>query len=273
MWEPGDTQHWNSFYLFQTTQTQFLTNSFQLELKACQTVVIGNICPSCCGFRNNQKSFYFPFQRPKQQLTFLIYNQLFKNIWRAIPFLHLWTDSCFKVKQIGLFQEKTRSWVFLIVSLMSPLRIFSLFAMGIANLVDTSPTDFQRQGFWGLSLSDHLKSQGARCQVQTLHSRLNSTVPGWSLWQECVPASAASVQVGFFLFLLMCRNHSASFWVSFRGNCSICSCRFAVSVGRSEFRGLLCFHLGLEHKCFLKNKKFTNYFDQLINFLQVNGKK
>lgn len=106
-WKCGspDTQHWISFYLFQTTQTQFLTNSFQLELKACQTVVIGNICPSCCGFRNNQKSFYFPFQRPKQQLTFLIYNQLFKNIWRAIPFLHLQTDSFFKRKQENLMRS------------------------------------------------------------------------------------------------------------------------------------------------------------------------
>ena len=32
----------------------------------------------------------------------------------------------------------------------------------------------------------------------------------------------------------------------FRGNCSVCSCRFGVSIGGGEFRILLCCHLELE---------------------------
>ena len=40
---------------------------------------------------------------------------------------------------------------------------------------------------------------------------------------------------GYFLICLMCRSLSASFWISFRGNHSVCSCTFGVSVGGGEF--------------------------------------
>lgn len=48
----------------------------------------------------------------------------------------------------------------------------------------------------------------------------------------------------YFLFSLVCRNHSASFSISFRGNFSVYSCRFGAK--RCVFRGLLCHNLGLE---------------------------
>lgn len=49
---------------------------------------------------------------------------------------------------------------------------------------------------------------------------------------------------GCFLICQMCRSHSASFWNSFRGNCSICSHIFDVSVGRGDLRSLPSLHLG-----------------------------
>lgn len=86
-----------------------------------------------------------------------------------------------------------------------------------------------------------LKTQGAKCGVQTLHSSGRS-------WELCVPsqlcvtvcqgrslgkmlsASPTHFSVGFFPIHLMCRCRLARFP---RGNCSICSCRFAVGEGNS----------------------------------------
>ena len=65
------------------------------------------------------------------------------------------------------------------------------------------------------------------------------------LWQVFLSLSYL-FWCGYFLVCLMCRRCSASFWISFRGNCSVCSCRFGVFVGGDEFRGLLYYHLGLE---------------------------
>lgn len=48
-----------------------------------------------------------------------------------------------------------------------------------------------------------------------------------------------------FLICLMCTSCSASFWMSFRGNCSVCNCRLGVIYGRGEFRNFLCSHLEL----------------------------
>ena len=45
---------------------------------------------------------------------------------------------------------------------------------------------------------------------------------------ESVSASLTGFDVAF-LICLMCRNHSASFWISLRGDCSVCSCTFGVS--------------------------------------------
>ena len=50
----------------------------------------------------------------------------------------------------------------------------------------------------------------------------------------------------FFLICSMCRSNLSRFLVSFRGNCSICSCRFGVSVGGDQFRMHLCHCFELE---------------------------
>ena len=50
----------------------------------------------------------------------------------------------------------------------------------------------------------------------------------------------------FFLICSICRSNLPLFLVSFRGNCSTCSCRFGVSVGGDQFRMHLCHHFQLE---------------------------
>ena len=52
--------------------------------------------------------------------------------------------------------------------------------------------------------------------------------------------------VDFFPICLMWRSCPASFCISFRGNCSVWSCRFEVSMGGGEFRNLLRCRLRLE---------------------------
>lgn len=51
---------------------------------------------------------------------------------------------------------------------------------------------------------------------------------------------------GIFLICSMWRSHSASFWISFRGNCPVCIAVDSVSMGRGEFRRLLHCPLELE---------------------------
>lgn len=48
---------------------------------------------------------------------------------------------------------------------------------------------------------------------------------------------------GVFLVHPVHRNHLASFWISFRGNCFLGSCGFHAPVGGREFRSLLGYHL------------------------------
>ena len=47
--------------------------------------------------------------------------------------------------------------------------------------------------------------------------------------------------VDFFLIYSVCKSHAASFWILFRGNCSIVTVDFGVFVGRESFRSLLCY--------------------------------
>lgn len=97
-----------------------------------------------------------------------------------------------------------------------------------------------------------------RCLVQTLHfSRKNRScefsrscilpcLGRWGSWQDCASASPAHFSVGFFFLVCpVCRSHSASFWISFRGNCSICCCTFSVSLGGGEFRSLCLTEISL----------------------------
>lgn len=85
-----------------------------------------------------------------------------------------------------------------------------------------------------------LKSWDPRCGVQTLYSSGRS-------WELYVPSQlwVAMLGVGIyglhlslschvsvdFSVRLMCRSHSASFWIAFRGSCPVCGRRLSVSVG------------------------------------------
>ena len=51
-------------------------------------------------------------------------------------------------------------------------------------------------------------------------------------------------QYAYFLNYLMCRNHSAGFWISLKKNCSLYSCIFSIPIGEGKFRSLLCQYLG-----------------------------
>lgn len=62
-------------------------------------------------------------------------------------------------------------------------------------------------------------------------SRILST---FRFWRWCFPCCP------------MCRSYSARFWISLRGNCSMCRCVFSESLGGGKFRSLLCHHLGPE---------------------------
>lgn len=51
----------------------------------------------------------------------------------------------------------------------------------------------------------------------------------------------------------MCRSCLTSFQISFRSNCSLCSCKFIMSMGEVEFINLLCCHLCWPSSIFLKS--------------------
>ena len=57
---------------------------------------------------------------------------------------------------------------------------------------------------------------------------------------QCVCVCVCVCVFVFSFFHLMCRSHTANFWISFRGNCSVCSSTFSVSMGEGELRNLLC---------------------------------
>lgn len=101
-------------------------------------------------------------------------------------------------------------------------------------------------GVLGMCLTGRgLKYRGARYRVQNLHSerscelgppsQMYVALSKLSVWQERVMAFPTCYDTGFVLFCFhffsMCMSCSASFWVSFRGNCSISSYRLGLSVG------------------------------------------
>lgn len=102
--------------------------------------------------------------------------------------------------------------------------------------------------------SADLKSCGVRSGVQTLYSSgrsLELWAPSW-LWVTMLGvvrmvrlslSLSYRFRCGCFHVCLMWRSRSARFGVSFRGNCSIWSCRFTVSLSGGEFRIFLCHHL------------------------------
>ena len=111
---------------------------------------------------------------------------------------------------------------------------------------------------WGARLSGaSLKSWGAQCGVPTLHSsggssgfwvpsRLKVACQEWHLQRDCVSAFHACFDVGSLSFAQCEGVALLIFRVFFRGNCSIFSYRFGVSMGGGEFRVLLRCHLESE---------------------------
>lgn len=70
---------------------------------------------------------------------------------------------------------------------------------------------------------------------------------GWGLWGEMFQPFRTCLDLS--KSHLMCKSRSTGFWMSFTENCSVCSSRFSVSVGVSEFRSLLCCYCGSNSVC------------------------
>lgn len=68
----------------------------------------------------------------------------------------------------------------------------------------------------------------------------------------------------FYPFSWRC---SVSFQVCFRGNFSVCSCRFGVSVERDEFRIFFCCHLEQSLNQFLKSRLLKPILVLFVSFL------
>lgn len=89
-----------------------------------------------------------------------------------------------------------------------------------------------------------LKRWGTRYRVQIVCSSKRSSrvvcfppicgsaYQEWSLWLHCDSAAPTHFNISllFFFFFTRCRTHSASFWISFRENYSLYSCRFGMSL-------------------------------------------
>lgn len=109
-----------------------------------------------------------------------------------------------------------------------------------------------------------LKAAVLGCEVQTLclREKLGTGAPFWG-GNTRDGASGESVtqcflcNLMYFLCHPRCRSHSASFWISLRGNCSVNSCIFGVSVGRMRF---------WSHQCHLCHKYIF-----LISVMKTSG--
>lgn len=75
-------------------------------------------------------------------------------------------------------------------------------------------------------------------------TQLYGTMPGIGFMIRVCLGLSSSFWCRYFLSYLMCRSHSTIFWISLRGNCSICSCALGASMGGRMFRSLLCCFLG-----------------------------
>lgn len=70
-------------------------------------------------------------------------------------------------------------------------------------------------------------------------SQLYITVPGLGFVVRVCLSLSYLFPCGYFFVHLICTSHWASFGISFRGNCPMCSSWFSVYKGGSEFRSLL----------------------------------
>lgn len=63
----------------------------------------------------------------------------------------------------------------------------------------------------------------------------------WALWQECASVFPTCFSVGIFSFTNV-QELLRSFWISFKRNCFVCSCRISVCIGGGELKSLLYHH-------------------------------
>lgn len=118
--------------------------------------------------------------------------------------------------------------------------------------------------------------------VQTLHfSRRSWRLGIPSRWYNAVLGLGIMVRVclslsylflwGYFLSCLMCKSHSTSFWISPRGNCSMCGCIFGVSMGKGKFRIFSC-HMLVPEINFLNKILSVQYIviDCRYNVVQIS---
>lgn len=114
---------------------------------------------------------------------------------------------------------------------------------------NASPVGIQSQVFWWPipQVGALIKRWGNKCAFQSICSSGRSWELGgphdhmvlcqeWGLLGEYVPVGLSySFRCGHFLSHLMCRSHSAGFWIALRGDC--CICRYTCwCPGRREFQ-------------------------------------
>lgn len=107
------------------------------------------------------------------------------------------------------------------------------------------PHWFQSQVLWGLPSPGWVpRGLPAVLRICELPPNCGSLChPGGALGE---PASLPPLSISIWPFNPLWKGScSAAFLVFFRVNCSICRCRFGVSVGGSGFRVFLCCHLEL----------------------------
>lgn len=178
-------------------------------------------------------------------------------------------SSFLKSIQINLFQGKTGRGHFPTPRALGPSSVViphplpplttASFLLWFCGFVDASFVGFQSRELWGLIIWVEVLKVGAAVAQSpnppcTAGWFWTSSLTVWcctnvAFWQECVSVFPAAISVWVFSqFHLMCRSHSAHFWIYFRSNCSLCSCM----VGGVQRRGIrsLCSHLG---KQLLKN--------------------
>lgn len=131
-----------------------------------------------------------------------------------------------------------------------------LFAIYPCCLVDSMAFTARCSGIPSLEWKN-LKSWGIRCWAQpfTAHGEAGCcecppycmlVCWGWGLCWDCVSSSPTYFDAGFSSFARLCRSPSASWWISFRVNCLVYSCRNMVSMGGGKL-GLVCCHHVLEY--------------------------
>lgn len=120
----------------------------------------------------------------------------------------------------------------------------------LLGLLDTSHVWFSKSDILGVCLSSANPEVLCACcralnpsllreklHICEIPSTCGSLCWGWGFWWDYVSACPIPFDVPFFSFVV--QSCSASFRVFFRETCSMCNCRFDVSLGVGEFKVFL----------------------------------